>query len=262
VVRSGIVNRRAGGFTARVQIEFLARLLRGRPPGVEPLLVGGRRVPLVLARNPRARRYILRLRADGAARVTIPRGGSEEEARRFVAGHHAWLERQLLRQAARPARTRTWLAGSEIFLRGALVRLAPGASGAGPEIHFGGEVLRVPDASGDLRPALERHLWRLAVRELPPRVLELAAAQGLVVRRVTVRNQRSRWGSCSRRGTLSLNWRLIQTPAFVRDYILLHELMHLREMNHSARFWAEVERVCPDYATAEKWLKQHATLLR
>jgi hypothetical protein len=77
-----------------------------------------------------------------------------------------------------------------------------------------------------------------------------------------VRNQRSRWGSCSRRRTISLNWRLIQTPAFVRDYIILHELMHLREMNHSARFWRQVEIVCPDYRNAEHWLKQHSRMLR
>jgi predicted metal-dependent hydrolase len=106
-----------------------------------------------------------------------------------------------------------------------------------------------------------KHLWQLAAAEFPPRVLELAAAHQLTVQRVTIRNQRSRWGSCSRRGTISLNWRLIQTPPYVRDYIILHELMHLRQMNHSARFWREVESVCPDYETAERWLKQHAALL-
>ena len=74
---------------------------------------------------------------------------------------------------------------------------------------------------------------------------------------MTVRNQRSRWGSCSRRGTISLNWRLVQTPDLVRDYIIHHELMHLREMNHSARFWARVEEVCPGWREAERWLKRN-----
>ena len=78
---------------------------------------------------------------------------------------------------------------------------------------------------------------------------------------MTVRNQRSRWGSCSRRGTISLNWRLIQAPVFVRDYLILHELAHLKEMNHSRRFWREVARLCPDFAQAERWLKEHASLL-
>jgi len=105
-------------------------------------------------------------------------------------------------------------------------------------------------------------LWRLAARELPVRTLELAAWHNFTVRRVTVRNQRSRWGSCSRRGTISLNWRLIQAPPFVRDYIVLHELAHLKEMNHSRRFWREVARLCPDFADAERWLKQHSGLLR
>ena len=119
----------------------------------------------------------------------------------------------------------------------------------------------VADAAGDLRPAIERHLRKLAAQELPARVFELAALHQLPVRRVMVRNQRSRWGSCSRRGTISLNWRLVQTPLFVRDYLVLHELAHLKEMNHSRRFWSEVARLCPDFREAERWLKQHSGLL-
>ncbi len=124
--------------------------------------------------------------------------------------------------------------------------------------------MRLPSIFGgtNLRHAVERQLHRLAVAELVPRTLELAQQHQLRVTRVTVRNQRSRWGSCSARGTISLNWRLIQTPQFVRDYIILHELMHLREMNHSARYWRCVEEVCPDYRTAEAWLKANHGLLR
>src|SRR5947208_16572007 len=129
-------------------------------------------------------------------------------------------------------------------------------------VRVGKAVLKVADSAADLRPAIEKHLWRLAAKELPPRVLEFAAMHQLPVRRVTVRNQRSRWGSCSRRGTISLNWRLIQAPPFVRDYLILHELSQLTEMNHSTRFWREVERVCPDYEAAERWLKQHSALLK
>jgi predicted metal-dependent hydrolase len=102
----------------------------------------------------------------------------------------------------------------------------------------------------------------LAARELPARVLELSARHQLTVRRITIRSQRSRWGSCSRHGTISLNWRLVQAPVFVRDYLVLHELAHLREMNHSPRFWREVARLCPNFAEAERWLKEHAGLLR
>ena len=109
---------------------------------------------------------------------------------------------------------------------------------------------------------IETHLRQLATRELPPRVREFAAQHQIEVTRITVRNQKSRWGSCSRRGTISLNWRLIQTPDFVRDYIILHELAHRRHMNHSVRFWSEVERLCPDFRTAERWLKTHRDFLR
>jgi predicted metal-dependent hydrolase len=154
------------------------------------------------------------------------------------------------------------LVGTEILFRGEPVKLEAGVNGESGMIRFGTEVARVPHAAADLRPVIEKLLRRLAAKELPPRVLEFAALHQSPVRRVTVRNQRSRWDSCSRRGTISLNWRLIQAPPFVRDYLILHELSHLREMNHSARFWREVERVCPDYETAERWLKQHLALLK
>jgi len=93
----------------------------------------------------------------------------------------------------------------------------------------------------------------------PWRVEELAAQHSCQVKRVVIRNQRTRWGSCSCHGAISLNWRLIQLPAHVRDYIIVHELMHLRHLNHSPRFWAEVESSCPNYRHAEDWLKRHAT---
>ena len=92
--------------------------------------------------------------------------------------------------------------------------------------------------------------------------MELAALHGIEISRVSVRNQKSRWGSCSRKGTISLNWRLIQTPDFVRDYIILHELAHRKQMNHSDKFWMEVEQLCPDYLVSERWLKAHSKLLR
>jgi predicted metal-dependent hydrolase len=247
-----------------MQFELPLSPWRSRSPATceDWLRLGARHVRLWLVPNRRARRYVLRLRPDGAARVTIPRGGSAAEAKRFAERNAAWLEKQLLRQATRPSVPKTWPAGTEILFRGERVRLEFGVNGETGSIRFGSEVVRLRELAGDLRPAVERHLWRVAARELPARVLELAALHQSSVRRVTVRNQRSRWGSCSRRGTVSLNWRLVQAPVFVRDYIILHELAHLREMNHSRRFWREVARLCPDFAAAEKWLKQHSDLLR
>ena len=226
------------------------------------LTIGPRTVPLRLVRNYRARRYILRLRPDGSARVTIPRGGSAAEAARFAERHSAWIERQLHRQSKQNAEQKTWTAGREILFRGDRVRLEIRAGERMAWVEFGGERVPLDEPGGDLRPIVELHLQKLAVHELPARVMELACTHKFSVRKISVRNQRSRWGSCSRPGNISLNWRLVQTPMFVRDYIILRELAHLRVMNHSPGFWREVERICPDYAAAEKWLKQNSSLLR
>ncbi|MCX6904572.1 MAG: SprT family zinc-dependent metalloprotease [Verrucomicrobia bacterium] len=261
VFRSSIVKSGWGCLTSRVQLELFNRLPKATPAADEWLVVGSRPVRLHWARHRRARRYILRLKPDGSAWVTIPRGGTETEARSFVQRHTGWIQKRLERLAAQPVRNTSWTLGSEILFRGEKVRIEAGSSQETGQVRLGSEVVRVPDLTGNLRPAIERHLRKLAASELPTRVTELAALHQLSVKRVTVRSQRSRWGSCSRRGTLSLNWRIIQAGPFVRDYLILHELMHLREMNHSKRFWREVERVCPGYGEAERWLKEHSELL-
>ena len=232
--------------------------LRRPLPVAGSVVVDGQSVPLLFVRNLRARRYVLRLRPDGTARVTVPRGGSDATALEFAEKNAAWLRQQLQRAVTRPAGKTAWPVGAEIFYRGEKVMMAESEHG----ISFADQTLHLTPAALDCRPAIERHLRQFATAELPPRVFHFAQQHGLNVRRVTVRDQKSRWGSCSRRGTISLNWRLIQTPAFVTDYIILHELMHLRQMNHSRKFWQEVERVCPGYRAAEKWLKTHGRLLR
>jgi predicted metal-dependent hydrolase len=103
----------------------------------------------------------------------------------------------------------------------------------------------------------EAHMRTVAAAELPARCMELASLHGLTVSRVSIRNQRSRWGSCSSRGAIALNWRLVQMPACVSDYVILHELMHLRQPNHSRQFWREVASVCEGWREAEKWLRIH-----
>lgn len=256
------------------------------------LLVNGREIPVAVVRSRRARRYVLRLRDDGLARLTIPRCGSAREAWEFALRQGPWLERQLQDLASRPVRPKEWRVGTEILFRGerVTIEIAPRPSEsrqagtvaqvsksadreashdvlqqAGFEtrdtIRVSGELVPVADPAGDLRPEIEQYLRALATKELPRQTLEFAALHQLSVSRVAVRAQRSRWGSCSFKGVISLNWRLIQTPPFVRDYIILHELMHLRQMNHSARFWREVEGVCPDYRTAKRWLKANPGLL-
>ncbi len=243
-------------------LRFLQNLIAEPPADDGFLTVSGRRVPLDIVRSPRARRYLLRLRPDGSARVTIPNRGSLAEGRRFAERSTEWLARQLAKHSTRPILPASWRLGIAILFRGDSIVVAADANAPTTAIRLGDEHIPVPQIDADLRPSITRHLRQLAAVELPRRTFDLAAAHRLTVKRVTVRNQRTRWGSCSRRATISLNWRLIQAPSFVSDYIILHELMHLREMNHSSRFWREVKQVCPDYLTAEKWLKQHASLLK
>lgn len=170
---------------------------------------------ILFVRHRRARRYILRVLADGTVRVTLPRWGAKREAQAFVEANRAWIDRE---RAAAPGRSAHDDAGEQ------LVR--------------------------------ER-----ARRELPGQLLALATAHSISVRRVSIRNQRSRWGACSPSGTITLNWRLIQTPDFVREYVMLHELMHRREMNHSKRFWRLVAACCPGFVEARRWLRTEGTSL-
>jgi hypothetical protein len=173
---------------------------------------------LLFVRHPRARRYIVSVRTDGVVRVTVPRRGSKREAEAFAASQRGWIEKQLRRIEERS---------------------------------------RVPQPPA-IDPEELRALRARAARELPARLLELAAAHGLAVRRVSVRNQQWRWGSCSRAGRICLNWRLVQMPAWVRDYVMLHELMHLKRMDHSKQFWTLVANVCPEYQAARKYLRDAA----
>ena len=110
----------------------------------------------------------------------------------------------------------------------------------------------------ELPPELERELRARAKRELPARLLVLARVHGVAVSRTSVRNQRWRWGSCSRSGHISLNWRLAHMPGWVRDYVMIHELMHLKRMDHSRKFWRLVADACPDYERARRWLRESA----
>ncbi|MFH1498663.1 MAG: M48 family metallopeptidase [Verrucomicrobiota bacterium] len=216
---------------------------------------------IVYERSAKARNYRLTLRKDGVAVAIIPARGSEREARRFVDQHQDWLARARARQAARPRAASTWPVGTHILWRGELTEIRRAADGDRPAVCLAADVFRVPALAGDLRPTLESHFQRQAKIELTARTWELSALTGVEIKEVTVRNQRTRWGSCSTSGVISLNWRLIQAPYSVRDYIVYHELMHVKEMNHSARFWARVAEVCPDWEAAEHWLKRNGSLL-
>jgi predicted metal-dependent hydrolase len=165
-------------------------------------------------RHPRARRYVVRVRADGTVRVTIPRWGSKREAAAFVEQQRGWIAKQLARLQVDASKPRQ-----------------------------------------ELSEEATKAFRSRAKLELPQRLLQLAKQFGLCVSRVSVRNQQSRWGSCSPNGHICLNWRLVTMPEWVRDYVIIHELMHLKRLDHSPKFWKLVAAACPDYQRARKWLR-------
>jgi hypothetical protein len=251
------VNYHVGTFV-QLELPFLRAPDTSTAPGpIVPPTAPGRIPPVIEAidfvRIRRARRYILRVRPDGTLRVTVPRGGSRREAQAFVEKNATWIERERRRVRAEHAPVE-WHAGSEILFRGATVTIAVYCPGDGHVISYGDRRVAVSSLT-DIRGAIERDLRELAWAELVPRLHELAARHGLHVGRVTVRNQRSRWASCARNGNIALNFRLMQMPAVVRDYVLIHELMHLRQQNHSRRFWRLVAAACPWFRESERWLR-------
>lgn len=236
------------------------RLISPAPPATEldSIEILSHPMPILYRRHARARNYVLRLHANRTVVVTIPRQGTKKFARAFVASRKSWLEKQWRILEARKAPAHDLRPGMEILLHGRPVLLEVRPEGNGWELQAGPERAPLATPEGNLRPALECHLRAAAKSLLLRRVEQLAQDHSLKVKRIVIRNQRSRWGSCSCQGTISLNWRLIQLPEPVRDYIIVHELMHLRQLNHSPQFWSEVAKACPDYRAAEEWLKQNS----
>jgi predicted metal-dependent hydrolase len=175
---------------------------------------------------------------------------------RFLERSRNWLQRRHAQWLARRPLREPWQNGTIFLFRGEDVRLAVEGDLFGVTLSFADQTLRGVTPAADYRAAVQAHLRGLAERELPPRTRELAVAHGIAISRVTVRAQKTRWGSCSARGTISLNWRLIHAPPFVQDYLIVHELMHRRQMNHSARYWKLVADAFPRWREAESWLKK------
>jgi predicted metal-dependent hydrolase len=210
--------------------------------------VAGREVAVAIVRHRLARRYVVRVGDDGGVRLTVPRGASIAGGLAFAGRQAEWIAGEQRRGRERGA---PWAHGTVIWFRGRQVPIEV----LGGVVSLGEETLGPRTDGEPLREFVQRSLRARAAAEFVPRTLALALEHGVTVSAVTVRNQRSRWGTCSPRQAISLNWRLIQMPASVSDYVVLHELMHLRQPNHSRRFWREVAGVCPWWRDAERWLR-------
>lgn len=241
---------RRGGLSkgSRVEIEREADMgrlvLDGNPP-----------VEITLRRNARARRLSLRVsRLDGRATLTLPRRVSEREGLAFLREREAWL-RDHLDQIAPELRPQI---GGTLPFEGEDVPIAAAAVRS-PRLEAG--QLLVPEDPDRLGARLVAFLKVQARDRLAEAVRRHATALGRPHGRLTLRDTRSRWGSCSSRGDLMFSWRLIMAPPQVLDYVAAHEVAHLAHMDHSPAFWACVERLFPDHKACRHWLRDEGTRL-
>ncbi|MDE2283332.1 MAG: M48 family metallopeptidase [Hyphomicrobiales bacterium] len=215
-----------------------------------------------LRRHRQARRYTLRIAATTRdVTLTMPPRGTLEAARAFAQKHGAWIAARLHRLPEAVA----FADGTVFPLRGVPHRITHRSGIRGTawiEVDADGQpLLCVAGGAPHVGRRVGDYLRREARRDLEAASWKYAAALGVQARRVTMRDQASRWGSCSTAGALSYSWRLILAPTFVLDYLAAHEVAHLVEMNHSARFWRLVARVCPDHERAKAWLDVHGSEL-
>jgi predicted metal-dependent hydrolase len=211
-----------------------------------------------IRRHRQARRYTLRI--DSASRevvLTIPPRGTVKEAREFAQKHGGWIAARLKRlpEAAPFAH------GTDVPLRGVPHRIVHrrGARGTvwSESDEQGGKLLCVAGEAPHVDRRVGDFLKREARRDLEAASRRYAAMLGVRIKRMAVRDQSSRWGSCSNTGALSFSWRLVLAPPYVLDYLAAHEVAHLVELNHSPRFWRLVARLYPNAERAKIWLDVH-----
>ena len=219
--------------------------------------LAGREVPLVIRRSPRARRMALRIAGhDDSVELVLPPRMREEDGMDFLMSRAGWVTERLDRLPPRVP----FADGAELPLGGvphavrhAPDRRVPVAVEAGA-ILVGGRVEHLPRRLGDWLRAEAR-------RRIAPLAAENAAALGQTIAAVTLRDTRSRWGSCARGGRLSFSWRLVLAPDWVLRYVVAHEVAHLVQPNHSPAFWRVVAQLNPDQTRARDWLRRHGTRL-
>ncbi len=216
-------------------------------------LPDGRTVDVAIRTSPRARRIQIKVApVGGAVELVLPRGATRAEGLGFLASKAGWV-------AARTANAHDRVPFADgtafPFLGDELTIRHAGHARAG--VRRVDDTLHVSGRPEDIPPRVERWLRRAARGEIEPRVREKAARLDAPHGRIALRDTTSRWGSCSANGNLGFSWRLVMAPPQVLDYVVAHEVAHLREHNHGKRFWAHVERLCEDARAARAWLRRN-----
>ncbi|HWK15725.1 MAG TPA: M48 family metallopeptidase [Rhizobiaceae bacterium] len=246
---------------------MLKSLFRKTPPiAAAPLLrehaVAGRVLPLRVVENARATRLTLRIDAGGRGlRVTVPPGMPPREVDRFLDRHQGWLETRLAKFPDRP-QVRP---GTKLPLRGVPHRIVHESASRGTVtvgILDGEPALIVHGDRRHLPRRLADFLKREAKAEITALVAKHAAAVGRPAKTIRFKDTTSRWGSCTSDGTLSFSWRIMMAPRPVIDYLVAHEVAHLREMNHGPKFWKLCTELCPDTDRCKAWLKKNGSALQ
>ncbi|MDN0081484.1 SprT family zinc-dependent metalloprotease [Crenobacter sp. SG2305] len=224
-------------------------------PDVLHLTLPEGRVPVRVSRKARTR-ISLRI-ANGEVKLAAPPGVPLAELQRILELRRDWIA-----QHWRAVPIVSEALPERVSLFGQALRPAP-HEGKRRSVRRDGDMLWL---AGAIEPAEQRALlaqWlaREAALYLPARTAALARHTGLIPREVKLANARGRWGSCTSAGVVRLNWRLVQAPVAISDYVIVHELAHLQHMNHSAAFWALVGRHCPEWQARRDWLKQHSAEL-
>jgi predicted metal-dependent hydrolase len=225
--------------------------------GPESLLVevDGREILVAVKRNPRARRLILRVdAASGLPVVTLPARAPLAQAESFLRKHVGWLQGRLGRIPGEVP----FADGGVFPLRGTPCRIVHRGGRGLVRLETGGEpLLSIPGAPEHVARRVADWLKREARGDFQHSVARHAEALGKRPGRLRIGDARSRWGSCTAKGTLTFSWRLVLAPPQVLDYLAAHEVAHLAEMNHGPKFWALVRRLDPQHETARAWLKRH-----
>jgi predicted metal-dependent hydrolase len=227
----------------------------------ELLKIDGKSVEIILRTNPRARRFIVKVDpATGEVSVVSPSSRSFDRALDFARKEKEWIAGRL---ADVPEPVQLEL-GSTILFRGVEYAIRAG-EGKGAPVWMDREALRPTIRVGGRPEHAQRRLmdWlkREARRRIDERVAEYASVLGVRPKRITIRDTSSRWGSCSSARSLSFSWRLVLAPPAVLDYVVAHEVSHLRELNHRPRFWRLVELLVPDIEKSQAWLSDNGALL-
>jgi predicted metal-dependent hydrolase len=208
-----------------------------------------------IRRSTRARRVRVAVDAHAGVLVTLPARARQCDAALAVAELRPWIERRLAELHA--ARERMAVPDGHLPYLGCHLALRPQPGRV--RAHRCGDTLLVPgDEPG---AAIERWYRRTARAEIAPRLDGAVASLGRAYTKLTIREQRTRWGSCSTTGAMSFNWRLLLGPEEVLDYVVWHEACHLVVMDHSRRFWTLLERHRPDYRASQRWLRANGSAL-